>query len=144
MLQVCKVQQYPFTDDQAVMQADWELYIQVHFRSAVLESEHAFSVSLQLQMMDPGAHLACTSALDRRQEIVGDVLREQTPKQLYVVRGKLYELLTNCIPPEVIFRHLTFELLRKLDDELRHKVWRCKVPVLLPNRHACTALLDST
>jgi hypothetical protein len=23
------VQQYPFTDDQAVMQADWELYIQV-------------------------------------------------------------------------------------------------------------------
>jgi hypothetical protein len=26
---VCKVQQYPFTDDQAVMQADWELYIQV-------------------------------------------------------------------------------------------------------------------
>ena len=29
-LQVCKVQQYPFTDDQAVMQADWELYIQVH------------------------------------------------------------------------------------------------------------------
>jgi hypothetical protein len=75
---------------------------------------------------------------------VGDVLREQTPKQLYVVRGKLYELLTNCIPPEVIFRHLTFELLRKLDDELRHKVWRCKVPVLLPHDHACTALLDST
>lgn len=26
---MCRVQQYPFTDDQAVMQADWELYIQV-------------------------------------------------------------------------------------------------------------------
>jgi replication factor C subunit 3/5 len=62
---------------------------------------------------------------------VGDVLREQTPKQLYVVRGKLYELLTNCIPPEVIFRTLTVELLRKLDDELRHKVWHLKLLIML-------------
>jgi len=53
---------------------------------------------------------------------VNDVMREQTPKQLYVVRGKLYELLVNCIPPDVIFRRLTTELLRKLDDELRHSV----------------------
>lgn len=70
------------------------------------------------------------------------MLREQTPKQLYVVRGKLYELLTNCIPPEVIFRHLTFELLRKLDDELRHKVWCCWVPccclVAMLRAHCCT------
>ncbi len=57
-----------------------------------------------------------------QQEIAADVMREQTPKQLYVVRGKLYELLVNCIPPEVIFRRLTTELLRRLDDELRHKV----------------------
>jgi hypothetical protein len=70
-----------------------------------------------------------------KQEIVGDVLREQTPKQLYVVRGKLYELLTNCIPPEVIFRHLTVELLRKLDDELRHKVWHQWLHLLLPDTH---------
>lgn len=50
------------------------------------------------------------------------MMKEQTPKQLYVVRGKMYELLVNCIPPEVIFRRLAVELLRKLDDELRHKV----------------------
>ena len=36
VLQVCKVQQYPFTDDQAVMQADWELYIQVQCQSVAL------------------------------------------------------------------------------------------------------------
>ena len=62
------------------------------------------------------------------------MLREQTPKQLYVVRGKLYELLVNCIPPEVVFRRLAQELLRKLDDELRCRVlcpanlttWKCK------------------
>jgi replication factor C subunit 3/5 len=57
-----------------------------------------------------------------KQEIVGDVMKEQTPKQLYVVRGKMYELLVNCIPAEVILRRLAVELLRKLDDELRHKV----------------------
>lgn len=52
-------------------------------------------------------------------------MREQSPKQLYVVRGKMYELLVNCIPPELIFRRLATELLRKLDDELRHKVPFC-------------------
>jgi len=56
------------------------------------------------------------------QEIVGDCLKEQTPKMLYTVRGKLYELLINCIPAEVIFKRLTTELLRKMDDSLRHKV----------------------
>lgn len=29
LLQVCRVQQYPFTDNQPVALADWELYIQV-------------------------------------------------------------------------------------------------------------------
>lgn len=29
------------------------------------------------------------------------MLAEQTPKRLYQARGKLYELLTNCIPAEV-------------------------------------------
>lgn len=54
------------------------------------------------------------------QEVAGDIVREQSPKQLYVVRGKLYELLVNCIPPEVILRKLSLELMRKLDDELKH------------------------
>lgn len=29
------------------------------------------------------------------------MLGEQSPKRLFQVRGKLYELLVNCIPPEV-------------------------------------------
>merc|ERR1712227_378412 len=36
------------------------------------------------------------------QEISKDILHEQTPNQLYKVRNKLYELISNCIPPEVI------------------------------------------
>lgn len=35
------------------------------------------------------------------------------------VRGKLYELLANCIPPELILRMLLLALLSKLDDELK-------------------------
>ena len=50
---------------------------------------------------------------------------EQTPKRLFAVRGKLYELLVNCIPPELIIKKLMVELARKLDDELKHKVADC-------------------
>jgi len=52
-------------------------------------------------------------------EIAGDIIREQNPKSLYQVRGKLYELLVNCIPPELVLRKLTFAVLKKLDDELK-------------------------
>ncbi|CAH8390184.1 unnamed protein product [Eruca vesicaria subsp. sativa] len=78
-------------------------------------------------------------------EIATDMLREQSPKSLFQVRGKVYELLVNCIPPEVIlkvsnkntqlyyllclFTHsfmllqsLLHELLRKLDSELKLEV----------------------
>ena len=59
------------------------------------------------------------------QEIANDILAEQTPKRLFAVRGKLYELLVNCIPPELILKKLMLELARKLDDELKHKVADC-------------------
>jgi len=58
----------------------------------------------------------------RAQEIVGLIVREQSPKALLEVRGKLYELLVNCIPPELVLRRMALELLTKLDDELKHKV----------------------
>ena len=56
------------------------------------------------------------------QEIAGLVLKEQSPKRLFEVRGKLYELLVNCIPPELILRRMALELLPRLDDELKHKL----------------------
>ncbi|KAL4452110.1 hypothetical protein ABPG75_007772 [Micractinium tetrahymenae] len=80
-LEACRVQQYPFREDQQVAEPDWELYIK---------------------------------------EIAADVLGEQSPKRLFQVRGKLYELLVNCIPPEVVLRKLALALMPKLDDELRH------------------------
>ncbi|XP_020423282.1 replication factor C subunit 3 isoform X2 [Prunus persica] len=55
-------------------------------------------------------------------EIASDVMKEQSPKRLYQVRQKLYELLLNCIPPEIILKRLLYELLKKLDAELKHEV----------------------
>ena len=46
-------------------------------------------------------------------------MAEQSPKRLYLVRGKMYELLTNCVPPELLLRTLAVALMRRLDDELR-------------------------
>ncbi|KAI6697014.1 hypothetical protein NL676_017133 [Syzygium grande] len=81
--ETCRVQQYPFTINQAISPMDWEEYIS---------------------------------------EIVSDIMKEQSPKRLFQVRGKLYELLINCIPPEIILKRLLHELLRKLDAELKHEV----------------------
>jgi hypothetical protein len=64
----------------------------------------------------------CLPATALLQEIANDMLQEQSPKRLYQVRGKLYELLGNCIPAELILRALLVELLRKLDDELKVEV----------------------
>ena len=43
-------------------------------------------------------------------------------RRLYKIRGKLYELLGNCIPPEVVFRVLTQGLLGKIDPDLNQEV----------------------
>ena len=55
------------------------------------------------------------------QEIARDILEQQSPKQVHVVRSKLYELLVNCLPPELILRTMSQELMNKLDDQLKHK-----------------------
>nr|GMD44888.1 replication factor C subunit 3 [Ipomoea batatas] len=81
--ETCRVQQYPFTNNQAVPPMDWEEYVA---------------------------------------EIASDIMKEQSPKRLFQVRGKLYELLSNCIPPDIILKRLLFELLKKLDSELKHEV----------------------
>lgn len=81
--ETCRVQQYPFSSNQAIPPMDWEEYVS---------------------------------------EICSDIMREQSPKRLFQVRGKLYELLINCIPPEIILKKLLSELLKKLDEELKHEV----------------------
>ena len=57
-------------------------------------------------------------------QIANEILQEQTPKRLLQVRGRFYELIVNCIPPELIIKRLVRELNRKLDVELKHETAR--------------------
>ncbi|KAI6078507.1 hypothetical protein LUU34_00043000 [Aix galericulata] len=43
-------------------------------------------------------------------------------QQLLEVRGRLYELLTHCIPPEIIMKGLLSELLNNCDGQLKGEV----------------------
>jgi len=53
------------------------------------------------------------------QDISNDILHKQTPNQLYKVRNKLYELISNCIPPEVIISKLLLILLPRLSEKCK-------------------------
>ena len=48
-------------------------------------------------------------------------MEQQTPKQVHMIRGKLYELLVNCLPPEIILRKLAQELISRVDDPMKHQ-----------------------
>ena len=54
--------------------------------------------------------------------IAREIVQEQSPTKLLQVRDMLYELLTNCIPSDVIVRTLTRELSKSLDDSLKHEL----------------------
>jgi len=43
-------------------------------------------------------------------EIAASALGDPSPKALYTARGQVYELLVNCIPPEVVLRTLSAEV----------------------------------
>jgi len=55
-------------------------------------------------------------------DIAKDILEEQSPKRVLDVRDKLYILLTNCIPADVIMKKLTNSLLEKVDMHLQQQV----------------------
>ncbi len=55
-------------------------------------------------------------------KLARDVMSEQSPTKLILARDMLYELLTNCIPADVIIQTLTREFMKALDDTLKHEV----------------------
>eukprot|EP00850_Spirogloea_muscicola_P012210 SM000078S22069 [mRNA] locus=s78:271500:274287:- [translate_table: standard] len=72
-----------------------------NLRRAILSLEackvkqYPFSDKQPVQTTDWEAYIA---------EIASDIFGEQSPKRLFMVRGKFYELLVNCIPAEVILK----------------------------------------
>lgn len=53
------------------------------------------------------------------EEICCLIIQEQSPRRLMKIRGKVYELLCNCIPPSEIIKGLAKGLMKKVDDVLR-------------------------
>lgn len=49
-------------------------------------------------------------------------MEEHTPARVLVVRAKLYDLLSHCIPATTILKTLTFKLLPLIDDALKSEV----------------------
>eukprot|EP01004_Peranema_trichophorum_P008284 NODE_7038_length_817_cov_41.085014_g6435_i0.p1 GENE.NODE_7038_length_817_cov_41.085014_g6435_i0~~NODE_7038_length_817_cov_41.085014_g6435_i0.p1 ORF type:complete len:188 (+),score=27.31 NODE_7038_length_817_cov_41.085014_g6435_i0:149-712(+) len=54
--------------------------------------------------------------------IARDICSDQSPKQILDTRSKLYELLANCIPPDVIIKTLAQHLTHNLDSSLKCQV----------------------
>lgn len=55
-------------------------------------------------------------------DICNECCREQRPEVLNKVRLKLYELICNCIPPNIIMKQLTLRLMANVDDELKTEI----------------------
>ncbi|XP_061660043.1 replication factor C subunit 3 [Syngnathoides biaculeatus] len=55
-------------------------------------------------------------------ETANAIVTQQTPQRLFEVRGRLYELLTHCIPADVIMKGLVRELLNNCDGHLKPEV----------------------
>jgi len=55
-------------------------------------------------------------------QLASEITREQSPQRLMAAREKLYELLINCIPADVIIKTLALELTKNLDESLKHEV----------------------
>ncbi|KAI8914741.1 P-loop containing nucleoside triphosphate hydrolase protein [Powellomyces hirtus] len=55
-------------------------------------------------------------------EIAMQILNEQSPAKLLAVRNMLYELLSHCIPPDIVIKYLAFELMRNVDDIIKTQV----------------------
>ncbi|KAH9618688.1 hypothetical protein KSS87_000807 [Heliosperma pusillum] len=203
LLETCRVQQYPFTANQAIPPMDWEEYVceiasdimkeqspkrgchpstsflnplppppltaenpdfqpplppppgesinslfwRVHQQPSVASPSTKTIVSGWFGLVRGGSTL-CGEERDGDWKIIGPwlmvepwrwcrkavilslvvgVLREyfnrgEVTVGLFQVRGKFYELLVNCIPPEIVLKRLLSELLKKLDAELKHEV----------------------
>eukprot|EP00904_Undaria_pinnatifida_P000142 jgi/Undpi1/10128/HiC_scaffold_28.g12582.m1 len=69
--------------------------------------QYPFTADQEVQMTDWENYI---------RQLAREMCLEQSPRRLLDARDKLYELLTNCIPAEIILKTLTRELLKVLDS----------------------------
>ncbi|KAK2638337.1 hypothetical protein Ddye_026132 [Dipteronia dyeriana] len=115
--ETCRVQQYPFTSNQAIPPMDWEEYVS-EIASDIMK-EQSPKRYINLREVN-GIRRVLLTPTNYNLDSILRILLSTT--RLFQVRGKLYELLTNCIPPEIVLKRLLYELLKRLDAELKHEI----------------------
>ncbi|KAI1006790.1 Replication factor C subunit 5 [Podosphaera aphanis] len=55
-------------------------------------------------------------------QVAQEIMEEHSPARILLVRAKLYDLLTHCIPPTTILKTLTFHLIPLVDDCLKAEI----------------------
>merc|ERR1719479_33941 len=86
-------------------------------------AQYPFSPKQEIQELDWELYL---------RETANQIVQEQSPRKLSEVRGRLYELISHCIPPEVIFVGLQKELAKNCDGELKTDL--CQMAAFYENR----------
>lgn len=55
-------------------------------------------------------------------EIANDIISQQTPKRIFMTRGKIENLINKNLPPVLLLQRLAQELLRKVDIQLKKEI----------------------
>jgi replication factor C subunit 3/5 len=77
------------------------------------------SVYIQNNRLPPDATIPVPEWERYVKEICTNIIEDQSPKCLKIVRGKLYEVLASCIPPTTVFISLTKEIVTKVDVQIK-------------------------
>lgn len=78
------------------------------------------TIKLKNQTLTTKTHVPVPEYETFTQSIVKDVLAEQSPKQLRMIRSKVYEMLVKGITPEQIFAVLVSEFLKSVQQGSRN------------------------
>lgn len=81
--------------------------------STLFLSRYPFSADQSIAELDWQVYIRNTAKL---------IIAEQSPKKLLEVRSRLYDLLTHCIPCDLIFKGLLQELVKNCDLELKTQI----------------------
>jgi len=86
-------------------------------------AQYPFSGQQEIQDLDWELYL---------RETANQIVQEQSPRKVSEIRSRLYELLSHCIPPEVIFKGLQRELAKNCDGELKTEL--CQLAAFYEHR----------
>ncbi|XP_022147144.1 probable replication factor C subunit 3 [Momordica charantia] len=90
-----------------------------NLRQAIRSLEASWNKS---QLFEEDENQLLTGWEDDIADVAKKIVEEQSPKQLYIVRGKLKKLIEHDVSPNFIFRTLVDELKKFLDEELQRRI----------------------